>query len=90
MQLTQTIQCQCRVTATLQEDGTLTASLFASAPYNDRGGTATAQLAVSDDLRAELAAVMQRILAAGSPALGEALGEAIHTARRAAQALGER
>ncbi len=89
MKLKQTVQCECRVSATYQEDGTLSAKVFASAPYNDRGGTATAELPVSDALGAELGRVMKQILAASEPALGEQIGDAIHTARRAARALGE-
>ena len=70
MKLKQSIDCQCRVSATYEESGALSAKVFASAPYNDKGGTATAELPVSDELKAELAAVMRKILAASEAALG--------------------
>jgi len=89
MELKQTVQCVCRVSALYQEDGTLSVKVFASAPYNAAGASATAELAAPDDLQQELAGVMHKILAATAPALGHAMGEAIHTARRAARALGE-
>lgn len=89
MQLNKIIHCTCRVTATYEEDGRLSAKVFATAPYNVKGGTATAELPVSDGLRAELGAVMQKILDASKAGLGESIGEAVHTARRAARALGE-
>lgn len=89
MQLKQTTDCTCRVTATYQEDGTLSAKVFASAPYNDKGATATAEFAVPADLKAELGLVMQKVLAASAAGLGEQMGDAIHAARRAARALGE-
>lgn len=89
MKLKQTMDCTCRVTANYEEDGRCDVKVFASSPYNDKGGTATAQLAVSAELKLELASVMKKILAASEPALGESIGEAVHTARRAAKALGE-
>ena len=89
MKLKQTTECTCRVTASYGDDGRCSAKVFASAAYNDKGGTATAELAVPDDLKVELAVVMKKILAASESALGQSMGEAIHTARRAAKALGE-
>lgn len=89
MKLKQTLDCTCRVTASYEEGGRCVVKVFASAPYNERGGTATAELAVSEDLKSELASVMKKILAAAETALGESIGEAVHTARRAAKALGE-
>ena len=89
MKIKQTTDCTCRVTATYQEDGSLSVKVFASAPYNEQGATATAELPASAELQTELGAVMQKILAASAAGLGEQIGDAIHTARRAARALGE-
>lgn len=89
MKLHQITECTCRVTATYQENGSLSVKVFASAPYSDRGGTATAELPVSTELQTELGAVMRKILAESAAPLGAKMGDAIHISRHAASRLGE-
>ncbi|MEK7328030.1 MAG: hypothetical protein AAB217_22535 [Chloroflexota bacterium] len=89
MKIHQTTECTCRVTATYHENGPLSVKVFASAPYNDRGATATAELPVSAELQTELGVVMQKILTESAAPLGAKMGAALHTSRDAASRLGE-
>lgn len=89
MEVVHTIQANCRVTATLEEDGTVAVKVFASAPYNAKGGTATADVTPPESSRKELASVMGKILREASEVLGEKLRVAIHTASQASARVGE-
>lgn len=89
MELTQTIKAACRVTASLNEHGDLSVKVFASAPYNPTGGTATAELTPSDRTRTVIATALAQAIDDVKGQLGDALGAAIHTSREAAKRLGE-
>lgn len=89
MELKNVIDCQCRVSATYEEDGTLRVKVFASADYA-KNRSATAEVAdVPEDLQASLAAAMKAVLDAASPKLGQRVSAAMHKSAEVAAAHGE-
>lgn len=91
MELKQTIECRVRVSAGLEEDGTLTLKAFASSAYAP-GATTTAVVEI-DDLPLPVAttvkAALREALAAAQPLLGKRIGAAIHKSAEVAAAHGE-
>jgi len=91
MELTTTIEATCRVAATLQDDGSLTVSVFAQADYA-KGASATAQITgddIPDALRMRLQGVLKEILASVEDEVGPRLQRSVHKSLEVASAMGE-
>jgi hypothetical protein len=89
MQLTQKIDCVCRVTATYEEDGRLAIKVFGQAEYA-KGRTTTADVVeIPESLQAKAKTVLEEILIAAAPVLGARLGKAVHKSAEVAGAHGE-
>ena len=89
MELTQTVQCTCRVSATYEESGELSVKVFAQAEYAKGRTTTIEAKSVSDVLRKRLADVCQEILDQSSDGLGPLVAQAIHKSTEVAAARGE-
>lgn len=91
MELITKIDARTRLSATLEEDGALSVTAFATAPYT-QGASATAQVVtceIPDDLRKELAHVMAKVLQRSHLLLGERLPRAVHQSVEIAARMGE-
>lgn len=92
MELTQTIQCTTRVSATLEEGAEqATAKVFASAEYA-KGRSTTAEVGaheVPPAMITELTRVLGAIRAHAEKTLGARIGTAIHKSAEVAAAHGE-
>jgi len=89
MELTQTITCITRVSASLEEDGRLAIKVFAQADYA-KGRSTTAEVAdIPGPLREAAQKALQAILDEAAPRLGPRIGHAIHKSAEVAAAHGE-
>ncbi len=104
MDLVQKITAKTRVSATLEEDGTLSLKVFGQAEYA-KGKTTTAEVGAEDlgfdkeqkefdpKLQAKLLddvkAALKAVLADAAPILGQRVGKAIHKSAEVAAAHGE-
>ena len=91
MELTTTLTAACRVAASLQDDGSLTVSVFAQADYKP-GASTTAQVTatdIPDALRMRLQGVLKEILASVEDRLGPQLQRAVYKSLDVAAAMGE-
>lgn len=99
MELTQTIKCQTRVSASLDESGTLSIKVFGTAEYapgtkETPGPTTTAEVfgnEIPEGVRDALRAAMQAALDGTEvqKLLGDRIGKAIHKSAEIAAAHGE-
>lgn len=90
MKIKNEFEAPARVSACLTDQGEFSVKVFASAEYEPgTGKTATAESAVPEDLQAELAIVLGKILKDAEDKLGRKLNHAIYVAKEAAQRMGE-
>lgn len=91
MKLTNVIECKTRVSAGLEEDGTLSLKVFATTEYA-KGRTTTAEVSV-DDLSAEtkekVAEALTLALDEAAEKLGPRITQAKHKSAEVAAAHGE-
>lgn len=91
MELTTTVKCDTRVSATLEEDGRFSVNVFAAAEYA-KGRTTTAQVAgheLDPEKVAAAAAALQALQEDAAAKLGPRLNRAIHKSAEVSAAHGE-
>jgi hypothetical protein len=89
MELTTTVDCRCRVSATLEETGELSLKVFGQADYAKGRSTTAEVIDIPPVLRENVKAALHEVLKAAEPALGPRIQRSIHISGTVAAAHGE-